>query len=73
VRTLPAKAKQHLIWSIIGFALGIAAVIQGWDWKPMVLGFGFGFVLLCLGIWTIMSDRRIEDLKRQVKELDLEE
>ena len=72
MRKLPAKAKQHLIWSVIGFAIGLAAIIQGWDWKPMVLGFGFGFVLLCLGIWTIMSDRRIEDLKRQAKELDIE-
>ncbi len=26
-----------------------------------------------LGIWTIQSDRRIEDLKRQVKELDLDD
>tara|TARA_B100002003_G_scaffold242116_1_gene264720 strand:- start:152 stop:271 length:120 start_codon:yes stop_codon:yes gene_type:complete len=39
----------------------------------MVLGFGFGIALVSLGVWTIMSDRRIEDLKRQVKELDLEE
>jgi hypothetical protein len=47
--------------------------VQGWDWKAIVLGFGFGVVLLGLGIWTIQSDRRIEDLKRQVKELDLDD
>ncbi|GEM_PF-1819678 len=73
MRTLPAKAKQHMFWGTAGIALGVAAVMLGWDWKPMVLGFGFGIVLFGLGIWTIMSDRRIEDLKRQVKELDLEE
>jgi len=73
VRPLPANAKQHLFWATAGFALGIAAVVQGWDWKAIVLGFGFGVVLLGLGIWTIQSDRRIEDLKRQVKELDLDD
>ena len=73
MRALPAKAKQHLFWGVAGLALGITAVALAWDWKAMVLGFGFGFVFLGLGIWTIQSDRRIEDLKRQVKALDLEE
>jgi hypothetical protein len=72
VRTLPAKAKNNIIWGIAGIALGVAAIYLGWDWKPMVLGFGFGAVMFGLGIWTIQSDRRIEDLKRQAKELDIE-
>ncbi len=72
MRTLPAQAKQHFIWGSAGLALGIASIIMGWDWKPTVLGFGFGVVLFGLGIWTIQSDRRIEDLKRQAKELDID-
>jgi len=39
----------------------------------VVLSFGFGIALVGLGVWTIMSDRRIEDLKHQVRDLDLEE
>ena len=71
MRALPAKAKQHFAWGTISLALGFVAVFMGWDWKAMVLGFGFGAILFGLAIWTIQSDRRIEDLKRQVEELDL--
>ena len=72
MRKLPAQAKQHFMWGTAGIILGIASIFLGWDWKPMALGFGFGFVLFGLGIWTIQSDRRIEDLKREAKELDIE-
>jgi hypothetical protein len=72
VRTLPAKAKQHLFWGVAGVALGITAIVLGWDWKAIVLGFGFGVGFFSLGIWTIQSDRRIEDLKRQAEELDID-
>lgn len=71
MRSLPVKAKQHFIWGGVGLVFSVLSLFMAWDWKAFVLGLGFGVVFICLGIWTIQSDRRIEDLKRQVQELDL--